>query len=130
MGLETRRALIREYMSLDGVSLTAAQEILVTAHGLRREPPTRRLTAPLASHRLQVLPSLVCRGFACAGKTRTPLTSTSRARTRARVDNDDRPHMAVGGDAPIPRIVEATSCARVVALPRVDALHHRYARTA
>ena len=42
--------------------------------------------------------------------------------------NEDRPHMALGGDAPVSRAVE--SVGKVVALPRVGGLHHRYARAA
>lgn len=44
--------------------------------------------------------------------------------------NEDRPHMALGGDAPIARDIEPPSAGRVVALPRVGGLHHRYARAA
>jgi hypothetical protein len=44
--------------------------------------------------------------------------------------NDDRPHMSLGGDAPISRLVEPPPRGRVVALPRVGGLHHRYARAA
>ncbi len=51
-------------------------------------------------------------------------------RLHAAYYNEDRPHMALRRDAPIPRIVEPTSCGRVVALPRVDGLHHRYAGAA
>jgi transposase InsO family protein len=51
-------------------------------------------------------------------------------RLHAAYYNEDRPHMALRRDAPIPRIVEPTSCGPVVALPRVDGLHHRYARAA
>jgi transposase InsO family protein len=42
--------------------------------------------------------------------------------------NDDRPHMALGGDAPVPRAVEHAGT--VIALRRVGGLHHRYARAA
>jgi putative transposase len=44
--------------------------------------------------------------------------------------NEDRPHMALDGDARVPRAVESPSRGRVVALPRVGGLHHRYARVA
>ena len=40
----------------------------------------------------------------------------------------DRPHMALGGDAPMRRAVEKTGA--VVALRRVGGLHHRYSRAA
>jgi transposase InsO family protein len=44
--------------------------------------------------------------------------------------NEDRPHMALDRDAPIPRALEPSSAGRIVALPRVAGLHHRYARAA
>jgi len=44
--------------------------------------------------------------------------------------NADRPHMSLEGDAPMPRDVEPPSMGRVVALPRLGGLHHRYARLA
>ena len=42
--------------------------------------------------------------------------------------NHDRPHMALEGDAPMPRAVERTG--EMVALRRVGGLHHRYSRAA
>jgi len=44
--------------------------------------------------------------------------------------NEDRPHMALGSDAPVSRAVEAGDADKVIALPRVGGLHHRYARAA
>ena len=44
--------------------------------------------------------------------------------------NDDRPHMALAGDAPAHRPVEPPERGEVVALPRVGGLHHRYSRAA
>ena len=44
--------------------------------------------------------------------------------------NDDRPHMSLRADAPVSRAVEPPSAGRVVALPRVSGLHHRYSRMA
>jgi transposase InsO family protein len=44
--------------------------------------------------------------------------------------NEDRPHLALDRDAPIPRAVEPRSRGKVVALPRVGGLHHRYASAA
>ncbi len=44
--------------------------------------------------------------------------------------NGDRPHMSLGGDAPCTRPVEPPTRGKVVALPRVGGLHHRYARAA
>ena len=44
--------------------------------------------------------------------------------------NEDRPHLALAGDAPISRPVEPHAAGKIVALPRVGGLHHRYARAA
>ncbi len=44
--------------------------------------------------------------------------------------NEDRPHMSLGADAPNPRSVEPPRCGKIVALPRVGGLHHRYSRVA
>jgi hypothetical protein len=39
-----------------------------------------------------------------------------------------RPHQALGNNSPRPREVEPPARGRIVALPEVDGLHHRYAR--
>jgi hypothetical protein len=44
--------------------------------------------------------------------------------------NNDRPHMSLRGDAPVARAVEPPTRGKVVALPTVGGLHHRYARAA
>jgi putative transposase len=44
--------------------------------------------------------------------------------------NEDRPHMSLDCDAPVARAVQPPSAGRVVALPRVGGLHHRYSRAA
>jgi transposase InsO family protein len=44
--------------------------------------------------------------------------------------NEDRPHMSLGRDAPVARAVQPPSGGRVVELPRVGGLHHRYSRAA
>jgi transposase InsO family protein len=44
--------------------------------------------------------------------------------------NDDRPHMSLAGDAPITRHVEPPERGKVIAMPRVGGLHHRYSRVA
>jgi len=44
--------------------------------------------------------------------------------------NEDRPHMALAGDVPCGRAIEPSSAGRVVALPRVGGLRHRYSRAA
>jgi transposase InsO family protein len=51
-------------------------------------------------------------------------------RQHSSYSNEDRPHMSLDGDAPITRAVEPRQTGNVVALPRVDGLHHRYARRA
>jgi hypothetical protein len=51
-------------------------------------------------------------------------------REHGRYYNEDRPHMSLAGDAPVRRPIEPPGVGRVVALPRVGGLHHRYARAA
>jgi len=43
---------------------------------------------------------------------------------------EDRPHMGLDGDTPVPRAAQPTELGKVVALPRVGGLHHRYVRPA
>jgi transposase InsO family protein len=51
-------------------------------------------------------------------------------REHARYYNLDRPHMSLSGDAPVQRAVEGPEMGKVIALPRVGGLHHRYVRRA
>ena len=51
-------------------------------------------------------------------------------RLHARYYNEDRPHMSLDGDAPVTRSVELPAAGKVIALPRVAGLHHRYVRRA
>jgi len=51
-------------------------------------------------------------------------------RQHVRYYNEDRPHMSLDGDAPVTRAVEPKQIGKVVALPRVGGLHHRYIRRA
>jgi hypothetical protein len=51
-------------------------------------------------------------------------------RDYVRFYNNDRPHMALDGDAPAGRATEGPELGEVVALPRVGGLHHRYSRAA
>lgn len=51
-------------------------------------------------------------------------------RRHASYYNEDRPHMSLSGDAPVTRAVEPKAFGKVVALPRVGGLHHRYVRRA
>ncbi|MDP8999565.1 MAG: transposase, partial [Myxococcota bacterium] len=44
--------------------------------------------------------------------------------------NSDRPHMSLGGDSPVTRDVELPIAGKIIALPRVGGLHHRYSRAA
>jgi transposase InsO family protein len=44
--------------------------------------------------------------------------------------NQDRPHLALGKDAPDHRPTEPTALGNVIALPRLGGLHHRYCRRA
>jgi putative transposase len=51
-------------------------------------------------------------------------------RDHARYYNQDRPHMSLSGDAPARRDMEGPEMGKVIALPRVGGLHHRYVRRA
>jgi transposase InsO family protein len=51
-------------------------------------------------------------------------------REHARCYNLDRPHMSLSGDAPAQRAVEGPEKGKVIALPRIGGLHHRYTRQA
>lgn len=51
-------------------------------------------------------------------------------RDYVRFYNDDRPQMALNGDAPAGRAIEGPEAGGVVSLPSVGGLHHRYARAA
>jgi transposase InsO family protein len=51
-------------------------------------------------------------------------------RDYVRFYNDDRPHMALDGDAPAGRAIEGPAQGEVIALSRVGGLHHRYTRAA
>jgi putative transposase len=51
-------------------------------------------------------------------------------RLHAAYYNEDRPHMSLDGDAPVSRPVESPGEGRIVSLPRVAGLHHRYSRAA
>jgi len=48
----------------------------------------------------------------------------------ARYYNRTRTHLALAKDAPEPRGIQARVMGRIVALPEVGALHHRYERVA
>ncbi len=51
-------------------------------------------------------------------------------REYVRYYNEDRPHMALAGDAPTRRQTEPPAAGRVIAIPKLGGLHHRYARAA
>ena len=53
-----------------------------------------------------------------------------RLRSYLRYYHGSRTHLALEKDAPEPRAVEPPELGRVVALPQVGGLHHRYARRA
>ena len=44
--------------------------------------------------------------------------------------NGSRCHLSLSGDAPAPRAVQGPELGKVVALPQVGGLHHRYERAA
>ncbi|MGA2450986.1 MAG: integrase [Polyangiaceae bacterium] len=51
-------------------------------------------------------------------------------RQRAAYCNEDRPHMSLDSDAPVAREFEPRELGKVVALPRVGGMRHRYVRRA
>jgi putative transposase len=51
-------------------------------------------------------------------------------RQRVGYYNSDRSHMSLGGDSPATRDIEPPTAGKVIALPRVGGLHHRYSRAA
>jgi putative transposase len=51
-------------------------------------------------------------------------------RQHASYYNEDRPHMALDRDAPKTRAAQPPSGGKIVSLPRVGGLHHRYSRAA
>ena len=53
-----------------------------------------------------------------------------RLRSYLRYYHGSRTHLGLEKDAPQPRAVEPPELGRVVALPHVGGLHHRYARRA
>ena len=53
-----------------------------------------------------------------------------RLRSYLRYYHGSRTHLALEKDAPEPRAIELPERGRVVALPRVGGLHHRYVRRA
>ncbi len=44
--------------------------------------------------------------------------------------NTTRPHQSLDGNSPHPRAVEPPPCGRIIAIPEVGGLHHRYQRAA
>ncbi len=42
--------------------------------------------------------------------------------------NRSRTHLSLGRNSPIPRKIEPPGTGKVVAIPKVGGLHHRYAR--
>jgi transposase InsO family protein len=51
-------------------------------------------------------------------------------RQHASYYNEDRPRPSLGGNAPVSRSSEPPNNGKVVALPRVGGLHHRYVQRA
>jgi putative transposase len=44
--------------------------------------------------------------------------------------NTARPHQSLDNNSPQPRVVEPPPCGRIVAIPQIGGLHHRYQRVA
>jgi len=44
--------------------------------------------------------------------------------------NESRPHQSLDGNSPLPREVEPVSKGRIISIPFLGGLHHRYGRAA
>jgi putative transposase len=44
--------------------------------------------------------------------------------------NTTRPHQSLDNNSPQPRVIEPPACGRIIAIPQVGGLHHRYQRVA
>ena len=44
--------------------------------------------------------------------------------------HDCRTHLSLEKDAPVPRVIEQPESGKIIALPQVGGLHHRYTRRA
>jgi hypothetical protein len=44
--------------------------------------------------------------------------------------NTARPHQSLDNNSPQPRVIEASPRGRIIAIPQVGGLHHRYTRVA
>jgi transposase InsO family protein len=44
--------------------------------------------------------------------------------------NTVRPHQSLDNNSPHPRTIEPPACGRIIAIPQVGGLHHRYQRVA
>ena len=44
--------------------------------------------------------------------------------------NTARPHQSLANNSPQPRAIEPPPCGRIIAIPQVGGLHHRYQRAA
>ena len=43
---------------------------------------------------------------------------------------ESRPHLSLDRNAPVPRPIESAERGKVIAIPQLGGLHHRYARAA
>jgi hypothetical protein len=120
-----------------GAGTPEALPRVVFAVGVRRPGPG--LGSWGRGQLLPALPHLVRRSDGRRGcRLRAPRATASRPTGgpvltpsgRGPTYNEDRPHIALRGDAPVARAVEPPSAGEVVALPRVGDLHRRYSRAA
>jgi hypothetical protein len=44
--------------------------------------------------------------------------------------NTTRPHQSLDNNSPQPRVIDPSPCGRIIAMPQVGGLHHRYQRAA
>ena len=94
------------------------QEVLIASHAPWQNPYVERLIGSIRRERLD---HMIVLGEAHLRRVLTAYLSYY---------HQSRPHLALARDAPVPRAVEPPSRGKVVAIPQVGGLHHRYARAA
>ena len=121
---EAPRYLIRDRDSIYGpevrrcMKAMGIEEVVIAPRSPWQNPFAERLVGTLRRELLDHVIVLGQRHLLCL------------VRAHVAYYNQDRPHMSLEGEAPITRAIETPSSGRVVALPRVGGLHHRYARRA
>jgi putative transposase len=58
------------------------------------------------------------------------LISAALLRAYVTYYNTTRPHQSLDNHSPQPRVIDPSPCGRIIAMPQVGGLHHRYQRAA